>query len=88
MEFEWDDAKEGSNLAKHGVDFRTAARVFFDPVAVEREDRDSRHELRFNIIGAVDQRILFVTYTMRGDLIRIISARGAQPNESRRYHEG
>ena len=32
-------------------------------------------------------RMLFVTYTMRGDVIRIISARGAEPHEKRRYHE-
>jgi uncharacterized protein len=32
-------------------------------------------------------RMLFVTYTMRGDVVRIISARGAEPHEKRKYHE-
>lgn len=44
-------------------------------------------ELRFNAIGLVDDRMLFVTYTMRGDRVRIISARGAEPHEKRKYHE-
>jgi uncharacterized protein len=44
-------------------------------------------ELRFNAIGLVEGRMLFVTYTMRGDVVRIISARGAEPHEKRKYHE-
>jgi uncharacterized DUF497 family protein len=32
-------------------------------------------------------RGLFVVYTMRGDVVRIISARGAEPHEKRKYHE-
>ena len=34
-----------------------------------------------------DGRMLFVTYTMRGDIVRIISARGAEPHEKKKYHE-
>jgi len=44
-------------------------------------------ELRFNAIGLVDGRMLFVTYTMRSDVVRIISARGAEPHEKRKCHE-
>ena len=87
MDFEWDSAKEQANRTKHGVDFRAAAKVFLDPHAIEFDDRDADGELRFNAIGMVDGRVLFVTYTMRGDVIRIISARGAEPHEKRRYHE-
>jgi uncharacterized DUF497 family protein len=35
----------------------------------------------------VDGRLLFVAYTIRNDTIRIISARGAEPHEKRKYHE-
>ena len=72
---------------KHGIDFRTAAKVFLDPFIVEFDDRDAANELRFNAIGLVDGRMLLVTYTMRGDVVRIISARGAEPHEKRKYHE-
>jgi uncharacterized DUF497 family protein len=43
-------------------------------------------EARFATLGMVDNRLLFVAYTMRGDAIRIISARLAEPYERRRYH--
>ncbi len=51
--------------------------------SIEFDDRDAAGELRFNAIGLVDGRVLFVAYTMRGDVIRIISARGTEPHEKR-----
>jgi uncharacterized DUF497 family protein len=51
------------------------------------DDRDAAGELRFNAIGLVDGRMLFVTCTMRGEIVRIISARGAEPHEKKKYHE-
>jgi uncharacterized DUF497 family protein len=87
MDFEWDNAKEQGNRKKHGIDFRTAAKVFLDPHVIEFDDLDVTDELRFNAIGLVDGRMLFVTYTVREDANRIISARGAEPHEKRKYHE-
>jgi uncharacterized protein len=87
MDFEWDNTKELANRKKHGVDFRTATKVFLDPYVVEFDDVGATGELRFNVIGLVDGRMLFVTYTMRDDVVRIISARGAEPHEKRKYHE-
>lgn len=86
--FEWDDLKAAANFAKHGVSFEAACMVFADPFAIERlDDRRDYGEERFVIIGMVDERLLFVAFTMRGDRIRIISARGAEPLERREYHE-
>lgn len=87
MDFEWDSAKEQANRKKHGVDFSTAAKVFLDPYVIEFDDLDASGELRFNAIGLVEDRMLFVAYTMRGDKVRVISARGAEPHEKRKYHE-
>jgi uncharacterized protein len=87
MDFEWDSAKDLANRRKHGVDFRTAAKVFLDSYVLEFDDLDASGELRFNAIGLVDGRMLFVTYAVRGDVVRIISARGAEPHEKRKYHE-
>ena len=87
IDFEWDGAKELANRHKHGVDFRTAAKVFLDPYVIEFDDLGDAGELRFNAIGSVDGRMLCVTYTMKGDIVRIISARGAEPHEKRKYHE-
>ena len=86
--FEWDDAKASSNLRKHGVSFAMARAVFRDPFAIERlDDREAYGEERFVIVGTVDARLLTVAYTLRGDRVRIISARGAEPDEHRQYHE-
>jgi uncharacterized DUF497 family protein len=87
-ELEWDDPKGAQNFADHGVSFETAKKVFEDPFATERlDDREDYGEDRYSIIGMVDGRILTVAYTLRNDSIRIISARGAEPHERRRYHE-
>ena len=57
------------------------------PYVIEFDDVDNNGELRFNAIGLVDARMLFVTYALRGDVVRIMSARGAEPHEKRKYHE-
>lgn len=86
--FEWADAKARDNLAKHGVSFEAASRVFLDPFAIERvDDRYEYGEERFVIVGMVEERLLFVAFTVRAELIRIISARAAEPLERRAYHE-
>jgi uncharacterized DUF497 family protein len=86
--FEWDKAKAADNYKSHGVTFEQATRAFADSFAVERlDDRENYGEVRFNILGMVDGRLLFVAFTLRGDTIRIISARGAEPHEKRKYHE-
>jgi uncharacterized DUF497 family protein len=87
MDFEWDTDKERANRKKHGIDFRTATKVFLDPYTIELDDLGTGEEVRINAIGLVDGRVLFVTYTIRGDVIRIISARGAELHEKRKYHE-
>ena len=87
-EFEWDDRKAVENYRKHRVSFEMGRDVFKDPFAIEQlNDRENYGEERYAIIGMVDNRLLFVGYTMRGDTIRIISARGAEPHEHRQYHE-
>lgn len=86
--FEWDDVKAAENFIRHGVSFLAAKGVFADPFALEwLDDRFDYGEDRFNIVGLVEGRLLFVAYTLRDDTIRIISARGAEPHERRRYHE-
>jgi uncharacterized DUF497 family protein len=86
--FEWDDAKATRNYAKHGVRFEAARAVFDDPFAIEQvDDRENYGEDRFTLIGMASGRLLVVVYTMRGETIRMITARGAEPYEQREYHE-
>jgi uncharacterized protein len=86
--YEWDDRKAEANFAKHGVTFEAARDAFKDPFALEwSDDAQARGEQRFSMLAMVEGRILFVAYAMRGDVIRLISARLAEPFERRRYHE-
>jgi uncharacterized protein len=86
--FQWDDRKAAANYAAHGVTFEAARDVFKDPFALEwLDDREPYGEDRYVILGLVDNRLLYVAYTLRGDTMRIISARGAEPHERRQYHE-
>jgi putative transcriptional regulator len=86
--FEWHPAKAAQNEADLAVSFEAARAVFDDPFALEwLDDREDYGEDQYIVIGMVDERLLYLVYTMRGDAIRIISARGAEPHERRRYHE-
>jgi uncharacterized DUF497 family protein len=86
--FQWDDIKAAQNYAAHGVTFEAARDVFSDPFALDWPDEDEAYgEARYITVGMAEGRLLFVAYTLRGDAIRIISARGAEAYERRKYHE-
>ena len=88
MLFEWDERKAAQNVAKHSVPFDYAARVFLDPYRLDSEDkrRDYGEERRLTL-GAIEGRLYAVAYTMRGTIIRLISARKANEREQKKYHE-
>jgi uncharacterized DUF497 family protein len=86
-DFEWDDAKAEANYARHSITFAMASDVFDDPFAILELDDSQHDEDRYSVIGMVENRLLFVAYALRGDRIRIISARLAEPYERRQYHE-
>ena len=72
-EFEWNDDKAVRNFAEHGVSFELARSVFDDPFAFDLEDfREDYGEDRFNKIGMTADRLPHVTYTHRGERVRII----------------
>ncbi len=88
MEFEWDDNKEIYNIKKHSISFSMAARVFDDDNRIEFYDYEhSVSEDRYVTIGLVDGvfAVVFVVFTEREKVIRIISARLATRKEKERY---
>jgi uncharacterized DUF497 family protein len=88
LKFDWSKSKAKDNYAKHGVSFDMASKVFKDPFAVEYpDDRQDYGEERFVIIGLVDGYVLFVAYTERNEVIRIISARRATKHEQEAYFQ-
>ncbi len=92
MLFEWDENKEKINITKHGIDFRAAATVFLDERKIDDiyDHLHSQDEDRYIVLGmmAGTTTVLFVSYTERGDIIRIISAREATKEEREGYYHG
>jgi uncharacterized protein len=58
IRFEWDEAKNLSNRRKHGVSFEEASQVFSDPLYVSVQDRVEGGELRWQILGLVEDLLL------------------------------
>ena len=76
MSFEWVEQKARANLEKHGISFEEAATVFADSLYVDFYDPDhSSEEQRYIILGASTAgRLLMVSYTQRGEVVRLISS--------------
>jgi len=88
MHFEWDEAKNQSNIQKHGVSFETARRIFDGPILTAVDDRKDYGEVRHISVGRIDDLIvLVVAHAEREGNIRLISARRASRKERRRYEE-
>ena len=89
MEFEWSHKKTVSNIRKHGISFEEATSVFSDILAFTYDDEvHSRIERRYATLGMSNHgEVLVVAHTMRGERVRIISARKATPREKRWYEK-
>lgn len=87
--FRWNPEKEMLNRKKHGVSFKEAETVFYDPNAIIISDSDhSAEEDRFVILGHSSLLHLLVVchcYRQKDEVIRIISARKASKKESEQY---
>ena len=75
MDFEWDEAKDRANQAKHDVSFHLAQLAFSDPYRVIAQDIEhSQDEDRFYCFGMVNGGVLTVRFTYRNEIIRIYGA--------------
>lgn len=86
--FEWHKEKAELNFKKHNVSFEEAITVFDDTLGIYKtDDEHSIGEERCYLIGnSIKNRLLVVSFTERGNNIRIITARLATKNE-RKYYE-
>lgn len=87
--FEWNRAKARKNINAHDIDFREAATVYFDPHARFKSDAEhSIDEERLLMLGESERaRLMVVVHVLRGDRIRIFSARPTTAGERRQYEE-
>jgi hypothetical protein len=83
--FAWDEAKRQANLRKHGIDFADAEKVFRGLTLTAEDDREDYGERRFLTLGLLEDQVVSVTHTERGEEIRIISIRKATKHEARFY---
>jgi len=89
MDFEWDEAKNLSNIRKHGINFSKAKQIFEGKVLTVVDNRFHYTELREISIGIIDGVLLLTvahTDTETGK-IRLISARKANKSERRGYEK-
>jgi uncharacterized DUF497 family protein len=85
--FDWDGGNLLKNWEKHRVSAAECEQVFFNrPLLAQPDLRHSAAEIRFYALGQADSgRRLFLVFTVRGDLIRVVSARDMSRTERRSY---
>ena len=83
MQFEYDERKSETNLNKHGIDFDEVQELWSGDTVSFRAD--VKGESRYKVIGRIEGEYWAVIHTMRGERIRIISARRATANERSEY---
>jgi uncharacterized DUF497 family protein len=83
--YDWDEDKRTLNVQRHKVDFIIAEAFEWESALTFVDDRQDYGELREVAWGFIGHRLYVLVYTQRGKVIRIISLRKADPNESRDY---
>jgi uncharacterized protein len=88
MIFEWNEAKNRSNIRKHGLDFADAEEMFRGVLVVEPDTREDYGEKRWRGIGAIRGRTTVAIFTEpAAETIRIISLRRADHEEREDYEK-
>lgn len=87
--FDWDEGNINKNWDAHQVSHIEAEQVFFnDPLLIASDEKHSAAEVRYFALGKTDfGRLLFVVFTTRKHLIRVISARDMSKKERKAYRE-
>ena len=86
--FDWDEGNTNKNWLKHNVTPSECEQVFFNqPLVVQDDLKHSKNENRYYALGQTDhKRTLFVVFTVRNNMIRVISARDMSRKERRIYN--
>lgn len=87
MNFTWDERKRRANIAKHGLDFADAEKVFVGPMVLFEDDRADYDEQRMIGIGLLEFLVVLIVHVETDDTVRIISMRKADNDETNLYYE-
>ena len=85
MKFEWDENKNQLNIQHREIDFFDACKMFDYPTLRRIDNRKDYGEIRYVALGQLDKAIISMVYTMRTEVIRIISVRRANRRECKAY---
>ena len=87
--FDWDENNREKNWDKHGVLASECEEVFFNlPLLLQGDPAHSQKEPRYYVLGhTIAGRRLFIAFTVRGDKIRVISARDMSKKERNVYEQ-
>ncbi len=88
MKIEFDPDKDAINRQKHGLSLADAERMDFDTAIYRPDGRYDYGEDRIRSLGPIDGRLHMLVFTMRGDVLRAISLRKANPREVMRPVRG
>jgi uncharacterized protein len=83
MRYDWDDKKRASNLAKHGVDFRSVEAFEWDVAQIAASLSSS--EPRLVAIAPIERRLHVLVYSVERRIVRVVSLRKANKREVIRY---
>jgi uncharacterized protein len=87
MEFEWDEAKDAANRAKHGLSLADAVRLDWGRAENTMDARRDYGEVRIIAFAPLAERLHTCVYTVRGATRRIISLRKSNLREIRDYEK-
>ncbi len=86
--FQWDDGNSSKSERKHGVSDRESEEIFFNKPLVVARSAKGAPEIRYVALGKTyGSRLLTVVFTLRGNRIRVISARPMSLSERKLYEE-
>ena len=85
MLIEFDVDKRNKTLQERGFDFNRADEVFVDRHFTAEDLREEYNEIRYITVGKLDDRMVVLVWTPRGESRRIISMRKANEREQARY---
>lgn len=85
--FEWDKGNIEKNWLKHGVSYKEIEEIFSNkPLLVSEDKKHSKIEERYQALGKTNnERLIFLSFMVRNNKVRVISARDMSKKEEKIY---
>jgi uncharacterized DUF497 family protein len=87
MKIEFDNTKSEKNIRERDISFELAVKFDLQTAKIWQDTRKDYGEERFIALGYIERRLFSMVFTIRGDVLRIISLRKANNKEVRDYEQ-